>query len=98
MKGLKNVRTDTNLLSEKIVEQTVFSNVSEARIKVEPDYKGLRILAVDEIAVRKGHKYLAVVLDYLSGSVVFVGKDRRTKTLKTFALKSIVSSLINYFN
>ncbi len=30
----------------------------------------LRILAVDEIAIEKGHKYLTVVLDYLSGRVV----------------------------
>ena len=50
----------------------------------QPDYEGLCILAVDEIAVRKGHSYLTVVLDYLSGRVVFVGKDRKAKTLKRF--------------
>lgn len=50
----------------------------------QPDLNGLRILAVDEIAIRKGHRYLTVVLDYLSGHVVFVGKDRKAKTLKQF--------------
>jgi transposase len=50
----------------------------------QPDYDGLRILAIDEIAIRKGHRYLTVVLDYLSGRVVFVGKDRKAKTLKRF--------------
>ena len=50
----------------------------------QPDYQGLRILAVDEISIRKGHRYLTVVLDYLSGRVVFVGKDRKAKTLKRF--------------
>jgi len=29
------------------------------------DYRGLCILAIDEVSIRKGHRYLAVVLDYL---------------------------------
>ena len=47
-------------------------------------YDGLRILAVDEIAIRKGHKYLTVVLNYETGRVVYVAKDRKTKTLNYF--------------
>ena len=50
----------------------------------QPDLNGLRILAVDEISIRKGHRYLTVVLDYLSGRVVFVGEDRKADTLKLF--------------
>ncbi len=50
----------------------------------QPDLNGLRILAVDEISIRKGHRYLTVVLDYLSGRVVFVGKDRKADTLMQF--------------
>jgi transposase len=50
----------------------------------QPNLDGLRILAVDEISVKKGHRYLTVVMDYLSGRVVFVGKDRKAKTLKRF--------------
>ncbi len=50
----------------------------------QPDYDGLRILAVDEIAMRKGHRYLTVVIDYYTGRVLFVGKDRKAKTLKRF--------------
>ncbi len=48
------------------------------------DYEGLRILAVDEIAISKGHRYLTVVLDYLSGRVVWTGKDRTKETLGDF--------------
>lgn len=50
----------------------------------QPDYKGLRILAVDEISIRKGQNYLTVVLDFLTGRVLFVGKKRKAKTLKRF--------------
>jgi transposase len=44
----------------------------------------LRILVVDEISVKKSHCYLTVVMDYLSGRIVFVSKDRKGKTLKRF--------------
>lgn len=50
----------------------------------ETDYEGLRILAVDEIAVRRGHNYMTVVLDYETGRVVWMGKERKAKTLKGF--------------
>ena len=50
----------------------------------QPDLDGLRLLAVDEISIRKGHRYLTVVLDYVSGRVLFVGKHRKAKTLKRF--------------
>jgi transposase len=48
------------------------------------NYDGLRILAVDEIAVKRGHRYLTVVLDYETGRVIHVGKDRKYKTLNRF--------------
>jgi transposase len=48
------------------------------------DYGGLQILAVDEIAIRKGHHYLTVVLDYESGRVVWMGEDRKQATLEAF--------------
>jgi transposase len=48
------------------------------------DYHGLRILAIDEISIRKGHRYLTVVLDYETGRVVWVGKNRKARTLRRF--------------
>jgi transposase len=50
----------------------------------QPDLNGLSTLAVDEISIRKGHQYLTVVLDYVSGRVVYVGKDRKAETLERF--------------
>lgn len=49
-----------------------------------PCFDGLRLLAVDEISIRKGHRYLTVVLDYETGRVVWIGRKRRARTLKTF--------------
>lgn len=50
----------------------------------QSDYRGLRILAIDEVSLRKGHRYLTVVLDYESGRVVWVGQDRKARTLRRF--------------
>lgn len=50
----------------------------------ETDYEQLRILAIDEISVKKHHRYLTVVLDYESGRVVWLGKDRKATTLARF--------------
>jgi transposase len=50
----------------------------------ETDTNNLRVLMIDEIAVRRGHRYMTVVADYFSGRVVWMGSDRNKKTLGTF--------------
>lgn len=44
----------------------------------------LRRIAIDEIAVRKGHRYLTIVLDLDRGAVVFVGEGKGADALKPF--------------
>jgi transposase len=46
--------------------------------------KDLRYLAVDEIAVKKGHRYVTIVLDLDSGAVIFVGDGKGADALKPF--------------
>jgi len=48
------------------------------------DFGKPRILAVDEIAIRKGHNYLTVVINWETRRVLYVGKDRKTETLNKF--------------
>lgn len=50
----------------------------------EPNYDGLRWLAVDEISVHKGHRYMTIVLDLETGRVVWMGRDRTRATLLAF--------------
>lgn len=50
----------------------------------QTDYTDLTVLAVDEIAVKKGHSYMTVVLDYLSGRVVWMANERKAETLMKF--------------
>ena len=50
----------------------------------QTDGHGLRVLAIDEIALRKGHTYMTVVMDYFSGRVVWMGENRDKATLDRF--------------
>jgi len=49
-----------------------------------PRLDKLRYIAIDEISIGKGHRYLTVVLDLASGAVVFVGDGRGADALKPF--------------
>jgi transposase len=55
-----------------------------SRRYAKPKLKGLRRIAIDEIAVGKGHRYLTVVLDLESGAVIFVGDGKGGDALKPF--------------
>jgi transposase len=46
--------------------------------------KHLRRIAIDEISIGRGHRYLTVVLDLKSGAVVFVGEGKGADALKPF--------------
>jgi len=54
------------------------------RTFTNPDYTGLRVLSIDEIAYKKRHKYLTLVLDLERTRVVWVGKGRGKTTLQAF--------------
>ncbi len=55
-----------------------------SRRYAKPKLKHLRHLAIDEIAVAKGHRYMTVVMDLESGAVVFVGDGKGADALKPF--------------
>src|SRR3954468_5983764 len=50
----------------------------------KPKLKHLRRIAIDEISVAKGHRYMTIVLDLDSGAVVFVGDGKGADALKPF--------------
>jgi transposase len=46
--------------------------------------RGLRRIAIDEICIGKGHRYLTVVLDLLTGAVVYIGDGKGAEALEPF--------------
>jgi transposase len=55
-----------------------------SRRYAKPKLKHLRRIAIDEIAVAKGHRYMTIVMDLDSGAVVFVGDGKGADALKPF--------------
>src|SRR5271166_89504 len=49
-----------------------------------PKLHKLKQIAIDEINIGKGHRYLTIVLNLLSGAVVFVGDGKGTDALEPF--------------
>lgn len=50
----------------------------------KPKLHKLKQIAIDEINVGKGHRYLTIVLNLLTGAVVFVGDGKGVDALKPF--------------
>jgi len=46
--------------------------------------KPLRIIGIDEVSRKKGHRYLTLVYDLQRGQLVWAGKDRTKQTLTRF--------------
>jgi transposase len=55
-----------------------------SRRYARPKLKHLRHIAIDEIAIAKGHRYLTIVMDLESGAVAFVGDGKGAKALLPF--------------
>lgn len=49
-----------------------------------PKLKALELIAIDEISIGKGHNYLTVVLDLVSGAIIFVGNGKGVDALVPF--------------
>lgn len=52
-----------------------------------PNLKKLDRIAIDEISIGKGHRYLTVVLNLKTGAVIFVGEGKGADALAPFFLR-----------
>jgi transposase len=50
----------------------------------KPALKDVRQIAIDEICVGRGYQFLTIVLDLDSGAILFVGKGKKTESLRPF--------------
>jgi len=48
------------------------------------DMSGLKYIAIDEFAIKKGHVYQTVVMDLQQGRIIYVAKDREKSSLDNF--------------
>lgn len=78
---IQDVARHLNLSWDTVKE---IQSVSLKRRFGKPKLARLRQIAIDEISVGKGHHYLTVVLNLVSGAVVFVGDGKGADALAPF--------------
>ena len=69
-------------VSWDVVKEIVKADLKQNFAK--PRLKDLRQIAIDEISIGAGHRYLTVVLDLASGAVVHVGRGKGGDSLTDF--------------
>lgn len=83
------VRTDKTTVSMllRIAWRTVgaiVERVAKAALAQFDPLRGLLLIDIDEVAYRKGHHYLTVVLDHDSGRLRWASPGRNEETLRSF--------------
>lgn len=73
----KNLRVSWGLL-KRIDKSYLMRHFSKPRLKE------VRWIGIDEFSVKRGHKYQTVVVDLLSGRVLYVGDGRSSASLEPF--------------
>jgi len=84
---LRKVMTVRDLARYLNVSETLIRSIDKLWLGKKfgkPRLRHLKHLAIDEISVRKGHRYLTIVLDLDTGAVVFVGDGKGQTALKPF--------------
>lgn len=69
------------------VSWDVIKDIQKRSLKrrfARPKLHQLKQIAIDEISIGKGHRYLTIVLDLKSGAVVFVGEGKGAEALEPF--------------
>jgi transposase len=62
----------------RIVERVVADLLPEDR------FESLELIGIDETSYKRGHRYLTVVINLITGRVVWLGKGKSAKTLVAF--------------
>lgn len=78
---LKDIATFLNV-GWDLVKDIVKSRL--ARHFSNPPLRNTRYIAIDEISIKKGHKYITIVLDLEKGNVLFVGDGKGAEALIPF--------------
>jgi transposase len=63
---------------DHIVDRVVVEHIDDTRLD------GLLRIGVDEVSYKRGHRYLTIVADHVSGRVVWVGKERNKQAFEGF--------------
>lgn len=81
MASIKSVAAHLNL-SWNTVKEMVKDYLQRHYSK--PDISGVRVIGIDEFAVKKGHVYKTIVVDLETGRIVYIGEGKGADALDGF--------------
>lgn len=84
---LRKMMTIQDIAAWLGVSTTMVRNIDKRYLKThfgKPRLKDVRQVAIDEISVRKGHRYLTIVMDLETGAILFAAKGKGEKSLQGF--------------
>ena len=84
---LSNYMTIKDIAKHLNVSWDVVKGIQKNYLKRQYSHvrlKDLKQIAIDEINIGKGHKYLSIVLDLVSGAIVYVGEGKSSNALAAF--------------
>lgn len=85
--GMIEFATTLDVANHLGVSWGLVRSIEEAMLRKKygkPRLKDVRVIAIDEIAVKKGHNYITIVTDLDSGQVIHVGDGAGAESLVPF--------------
>jgi len=84
---LVSMSTVTKVANKYHLSWETVKNIDKEYLQVQYgdiDYGDLEIIAIDEIANKKGHDYLTIVMNLKTGRVIWVGEGRKEEDIDKF--------------
>ena len=85
--GLSRFMTIKDVAMVLGISWDVIKEIQKRNLKkrfAKPKLQHLKKIAIDEISIGKGHRYLTIVMDLKTGAVVFVGDGKGSEALIPF--------------
>jgi transposase len=84
---LSGLMTMQDIARHLVVSWDIVKEIQKRNLRrrfAKPPLKHVRQIAVDEIHIGQGHRYLTIVLDLQSGAILFVGEGKKAESLAPF--------------
>lgn len=85
---LKNLHLSINRISKMYsIDKDIVRNVHLYRLYTQytvPDYSKLQYIGIDEHSIRKGHKYVTIIVDLMTRNIVYVSIGKKKCNVQPF--------------
>jgi len=84
---LSGLMTMQDIARHLLVSWDIVKDIQKRHLQkhyAKPPLKHVKQIAIDEICIGSGHRYLTLVMDLKTGAILFVGKGKKAESLAPF--------------